>query len=232
MARDVERTKARLRELGYGNFGTKPSPAPKQARSALDSIASTSERPSTTNPSLEKSPTEQPKSPTKPAPPSSPLAISKSMGDLPSLLPPMDEVSSFSHVPTLDISNPVEYDADDQEEHIIDDETIEEGTLPVEGRPAFLESLMSGFDRTVELYRDLKESQQQDEMVLQLRSAFAEMKATLDILSSEDSVLAGMASDRTYELTGSTTLECTEASMLERYSELLVGMVKQKLGHK
>ena len=121
-----------------------------------------------------------------------------------------------------------------EEEERPEEEEMEEADAELDnsdsaGRPGFLVSLMSGFERTVEIYKELKESQQQDEMVLQFRSVFADMKATLDVLSSEDSVLSSMASDRTYELTGSTTLENTEAAMLERYSEFLVGMVRSKL---
>jgi WD40 repeat protein len=220
MAREVERTKARLRELGYGNFGTKPSPAPKHARSVLSTAVAPS---STAALGQDLALAAPPKSPVKP--PQSPQGLSKSLGDLPTLLPPMDdEALSLAHVPINSSVTPDEaYDeAEEAEEYL-------EAAEAKQARPAFLESLVNGFDRTVDLYKDLRESQQQDEMVLQLRSAFAEMKATLDILCSEDQVLYSMASDRTYELTGSTTLESTEASMLERYSELLVNMVHLKL---
>lgn len=231
MARDVERTKARLREMGI-HFGTKPSPAPKMSKSALTEsmkpieMQLTTMSPSSDSSSADTAITNVPAVSSISNASASPLRasanslITKSMGDLPALSLEDDTSTSLpvdngeNANEELEEAEEVEYAAGDEE---------------VSVRPAFLESLMGGFERTVELYKELKESEQQDDMVHQFRSVFAEMKATLDILSSEDSILSSMASDRTYELTGSTTLECTEAAMLERYSELLVGLVHSKL---
>ena len=231
MAREVERTKARLREMGI-HFGTKPSPAPKTSKSVLSSSNQAIEPilMSTTSNSTVESKAGQ-ASPLRAA---STSHITKSMGDLP-ILQITDEVIDVDDESAVNGDVEVEEQGEEvveDDSEMIDDAAAEEEYLDDDtpARPAFLQSLMGGFDRTVELYRELKESEDQGDMVLQFRSVFAEMKATLDILSSEDNILSSMASDRTYELTGSTTLECTEAAMLERYSEMLVGLVRNKLG--
>jgi WD40 repeat protein len=263
MARDVERTKARLREMGI-SFGPRASPAPQRGSRSVFSAAGQALSNATTTSSPSSSVTTQNSSglppistanalvpptitttttttttsatmTTSPKPPGSP-GKSFSMSDLPSI--PLDtsprEEENADNTDNVDnTAHLVDNDSATEEELQEDEEDGDlDGDLEnaeIAGRPGFLASLMGGFERTVEIYKELKESQQQDEMVLQFRSVFADMKATLDILSSEDSVLSSMASDRTYELTGSTTLECTEAAMLERYSEMLVGLVKTKL---
>lgn len=225
MAREVERTKARLREMGI-HFGTKPSPAPKAIKPEF-AVSKKSIEP------IPMASTEDDEMPRVASPlrASSASHITKSMGDLPALHITDDQDTDDYGDGNADGEADDEVDPLDElemgeelpnEEDLLEDEASA-------ARPAFLQSLMGGFDRTVELYRELKDSEQQGEMVLQFRSVFAEMKATLDILSSEDSILSAMASDRTYDLTGSTTLECTEAAMLERYSEMLVGLVRTKM---
>lgn len=224
MAREVERTKARLREMGI-HFGTKPSPAPKSAKSVLNSTTKPIE-PIPMASSAINEPEVAPRI-ASPLRASSASHITKSMGDLP-VLQLTDDQEDDDQINGGDIEGD---EVDGLDELDGDDMPLEEDYLEddASARPAFLQSLMGGFERTVELYRELKESEQQGDMVLQFRSVFADMKATLDILSSEDNILSTMASDRTYELTGSTTLECTEAAMLERYSEMLVGLVRNKM---
>ena len=223
MAREVERTKARLREMGI-HFGTKPSPAPKATKSAI--TAST--KPIEPIPMSSSVMNESDAAPriASPLRASSASHITKSMGDLPALQLEDDQDDEDQLNGEVEGDEADALDEMEGDEMPLDEEYLEDDAS---SRPAFLQSLMGGFERTVELYRELKESEQQGEMVLQFRSVFAEMKATLDILSSEDNILSTMASDRTYDLTGSTTLECTEAAMLERYSEMLVGLVRNKM---
>ena len=235
MAKEVERTKARLRELGI-TFGRSPAPSKSVVSSSSSSLPPSSASPSLVDDAHMHTHVPQPttilRSPIKSTQGSS---ISKSMGDLPNILTDPEDLGADN----MDTSEGIEAvegeeaiaSAEDGYEETYEAEPVDSSFDHLPPRPAFLESLMSGFDRTVELYKELKESKQQDDMVLQFRSVFSEMKSALDMLSSEDPILSNMASNRTFEMTGSTTLECSEAAMLERYSELLVGMVRSKLDY-
>lgn len=239
MAKDVERTKARLRELGI-TFGTKASPRAKSIVPASEKLRLyDSER--LPSPVLTISTDHAPRqgSPIREKPMASAVQAlmespnrSRSMGDFPVLQPaPVDgEAPDFFDPEEADPESNTIYQAIEYEEAIPTENEADLDSNDAVPRPAFLSSLMTGFHNTVELYRELKENRQQDDLLNQFRAVYAEMKASLDILASEDPVLSTMASDRTYELTGSTTLECTEAVLLERYSETLVGLVRSKLG--
>jgi WD40 repeat protein len=232
IAEEIERTRQRLMRLGM--IGGKKEPEP--ARSSVNLSTASDVQPSNASMATESGLTSQSPPPTATAPSQQAYLVDEATDKViheiytqdeiqaaaaaaaavavpPATQPAAEQDEGHTDSTGEDYELPVDEDLQDDEEYIGEDGEYDMELSEHAPTNDFLTGLSQAFDRTVDLYYELKRANRQDNIVDNIASFFSHVKSKLDKIVAEEN-------ERTVS---------AQTELLEKYSDALIAMVKAKL---